>query len=271
MFQPCGKPRRPVRHLNMRTASAKISEPPGCVQHRPAALTATRFKEQVMADANSNCTLPPIPSHVNDLRGRQFGTRIVIEYRPRGGRSYWLCRCSCGREDIVYGSRLLNGESSMCRSCREKGKRKTHGKTGTPEHRAWILMTYRCYNADCKCYGRYGGRGIIVCEHWRNSFENFLEDMGPRPSRQHSIDRFPNTKGNYEPGNCRWATRKQQQRNLKSNRLIEFRGETLCVSEWAERLGVDRHRIYDRLNRGWSDESAITEPFIKNRSHGKSS
>ena len=113
----------------------------------------------------------------------------------------------------------------------------THGCTGTPTYRAWQDMIQRCYNPRRTRYPMYGGRGITVCQRWRESFEAFLKDMGTSPSPRHSIDRIDNN-GNYEPGNLRWATAKEQSRNQRRNRVLTYQGETLCIAEWAERLGV---------------------------------
>lgn len=119
-------------------------------------------------------------------------------------------------------------------------------------------MRERCESPKARYYHRYGGRGISVCERWLK-FENFLADMGERPPRM-SLDRFPNNDGNYEPGNCRWATNLQQHRNKSSNRLISHEGETLTVTEWAERFGIQRAALYERLKRGYIPP----ELFMKN-------
>jgi hypothetical protein len=119
-------------------------------------------------------------------------------------------------------------------------------------------MRDRCRNPKHRAYKNYGGRGITVCERW-NSFENFYADVGDRPSPKHSIDRIDNDLG-YEPGNVRWADQKTQSRNSRRNRLVAINGETLCLQDWAERMGLGRCTIYDRLRRGWSIERALTTP-----------
>jgi hypothetical protein len=127
--------------------------------------------------------------------------------------------------------------------------------TGTPEYRTWRHILIRCENENAKCYYRYGGRGIKVCERWHR-FESFLEDMGMKPSALHSIDRIdPN--GHYEPGNCRWATTVEQARNKRNNRLVEIDGETLTVAEWGERSGVNMKVICSRLDKGWDPRRAV--------------
>lgn len=125
------------------------------------------------------------------------------------------------------------------------------------EFSSWRNINRRCSDPAYQQWKDYGGRGIRVCDRWRESFANFLADMGPRPSREHSIDRIDNSK-NYEPTNCRWATRVEQMRNMRRNRWIEFRGETLLISDWAKRLNVPCHTITMRLSRGWSVERALS-------------
>lgn len=149
---------------------------------------------------------------------------------------------------------------------RVRGVRR-HGESGgatprTPEYRAWRGMMQRCYLPTLSNYDRYGGRGIRVCERWREpgrGFENFVADVGRRPSSAHSLDRI-NTHGDYEPGNVRWATPEQQQGNRTISRVVTFRGETLHLCEWARRLGVPHGRLVGRLKGGWDIERALTEP-----------
>jgi len=126
-------------------------------------------------------------------------------------------------------------------------------------------MKDRCLNENSDAYFRYGGRGIKICQRWADSFEAFLEDMGPRPSLQHSIDRFPDNNGNYEPGNCRWATSKQQQRNRNITTLLSFRGESKPLTEWADLIGIRCSVIEKRLRIGWSVEKALTAPIDQKR------
>ena len=132
----------------------------------------------------------------------------------------------------------------------------------TPEYLAWNSMRHRCHNPRRKDFANYGGRGIVVCEKWREDFSAFLKDVGKRPSRKHTLDRIRNDK-NYEPGNVRWATRKDQARNRRSNRLLSYNGERLTITEWAERAGVSRETFHFRLERGWSMAKAVTTPLQK--------
>jgi hypothetical protein len=140
----------------------------------------------------------------------------------------------------------------------------THGKTRSPEYLVWIDMRRRCRNQNRSDFGRYGGRGIQVCERWQ-SFENFYADMGPRPDGT-SLDRVDNN-GNYEPENCRWATPLQQGNNKSNNRLIAIGGELVPVAEAARRSGINQQAIHRRLKLGWSDADALMTPVRKQRNN----
>ena len=138
----------------------------------------------------------------------------------------------------------------------------THGMRNTPEYQAWNGMKARCHNPNDKAFKWYGARGVIVCKKWRSSFAAFFADVGARPSRLHSIDRFPNPLGNYEPENCRWATDKQQNRNRgEFNSTITIQGVTLTVAEWCELRGLNASAVYKRIENGWDRSKAITEPI----------
>ena len=145
-----------------------------------------------------------------------------------------------------------------------------HGLTGTPEHRSWLSMITRCYGSDPSRgdFHLYQGAGVQVCHRWRESFLNFLADMGPKPSNRHSIERI-DSRGDYELANCRWATPKEQARNTSRNRRISHRGITLTLVEWSERTGLKREVIADRLNRGWSVKRALTTQLTTSRNRNK--
>lgn len=137
--------------------------------------------------------------------------------------------------------------------------KRTHGATVggfSPEFESWRAMMERCTNPNHKRWHRYGGRGITVCERWRN-FANFLADMGPRPEGR-TLDRYPNGDGNYEPGNCRWATVKEQNQNRVSGRLVTYGGVSLTASAWARRFGWRDSVVRERLLAGWPIERALT-------------
>lgn len=116
------------------------------------------------------------------------------------------------------------------------------------EYQSWVGIKDRCLNPNHKSWHNYGGRGIKICKRWRHSFKNFLDDMGPKPSARHTIDRYPDKNGHYEPNNCRWATHKEQARNRRDNVLLTFKGQTKCLQEWSEELGIGLgtlcHRLY---------------------------
>jgi len=140
---------------------------------------------------------------------------------------------------------------------------KIHGHAlkfnASPEYKSWSGIIQRCCNPKSPAYNRYGGRGIKVCPEWRDSFQKFLKHVGCRPTPTHSIDRIDNN-GNYEPGNVRWATIKEQAQNKRTNQKVTYNGETLCVSEWSRRLGIGGKVIGNRLNKGWSAKDALTTP-----------
>ena len=151
-----------------------------------------------------------------DLTDRQFGCWTVIaRAHSRLGKVRWLCRCACGAELTVAASALLQGTSKSC-GCLKLSTRAwnfKHGESsGSAEYDAWLHMRQRCLNPKSRVYERYGGRGITICERWLDSFEAFLADMGRKPSARRSLDSIDNN-GDYEPGNCRWATARQQNGN----------------------------------------------------------
>ncbi len=151
------------------------------------------------------------------MAGRKFGLMSVIARAPendRHGNVRWECQCECGRPIVVLGSSLRTGNTTSCGLCLRAERTRTHGLSETRVYKTWTAMKDRCSNPKNKAYANYGGRGIAVCDRWMNSFESFYADVGDRPSDQHSIDRI-NNDGNYEPSNCRWATKSQQQSNQR--------------------------------------------------------
>jgi hypothetical protein len=133
--------------------------------------------------------------------------------------------------------------------------------TESAEYRAWQHMKERCSNRRVHNYHRYGGRGIKVCDRWQESFENFFADMGPRPSSEYSLDRYPNPDGDYEPGNCRWATVRQQTRNRRTNRLLSYIGREQTLTDWCEEFDLVPSIVSTRLRRGWTVERALATPM----------
>lgn len=199
--------------------------------------------------------------------GTRFGKLVVVgesESRksPSGQtKRRMMCKCDCGNETVSLLTNLRKGHSTSCGCTQRAAGRgnRTHGYSGTPTYRAWQDMIQRCHNPARPGYATYGARGIVVCQRWRDSFEAFLEDMGEVPSPSRSIDREDND-GNYEPGNCRWATRQEQSRNTTRNINLTHNGETACLAEWADRLGMSYGTLHSRLLTGWSVEDALTIP-----------
>lgn len=202
------------------------------------------------------------------LEGQRFNRLLVLAFVGRavpdrnGCRALlYRVRCDCGTEKVVRGCAVANGSTVSCGCFRDAMKsewKKTHGRTGTPEYSTWRGMIRRSHSGTADCAADYKGRGIRVCERWLK-FENFLADMGPRPSPAHSIDRIDNG-GHYEPGNCRWATSVQQNRNRRSNRPVTAKGRTRLVVEWAADLGITPEALAWRLDHGWPPDRAVSQP-----------
>jgi hypothetical protein len=130
------------------------------------------------------------------------------------------------------------------------------------EHNSWRAIVQRCTNPNDRVYPRYGGRGVTVCERWLESFEAFLVDVGPAPSQEHTIDRIDNACG-YEPGNVRWATQQEQQRNRTNNRYLTANGQTKLIEDWAKDIGISVHTLWTRVSRGWPDDEVVNTPLRK--------
>lgn len=204
------------------------------------------------------------------LEGQKFGRWLVLE-RSHANSHYsyfWSCVCDCGTRRNVLQKSLLSGLSRSCGCLKREVASETskkHGLSNTKEYKIWAGIKDRCHNPDTPSYKNYGARNIRVCQRWLDSFEDFMEDMGERPSPLHTVDRINNNEG-YFPSNCRWATRKQQQRNSRQNRLLTYMGKTLCVAEWSEVIGIEDKVLRSRIERGWSVEKALTTPVNLNLS-----
>jgi hypothetical protein len=177
------------------------------------------------------------------------------------------CECSCGGVVRVRFYSVRSGHTLSC-GCLQRDRvsetsaivHRTHGESRrTAEYSTWSGMLRRCLNPNERCYGRYGGAGISVCDSWRTSYETFLSDMGRRPSDAHSIDRI-DPLGNYEPENCRWATATEQSRNRSDRQRLSIGEVAMLVSEWSEKSGIPVKIICQRLARGWNTERAVWEP-----------
>lgn len=207
-------------------------------------------------------------SKVNDLTGQRFG-RFVVLTRVENGKNrkaQWLCRCDCGTEKIVHGYNLRTGRSKSC-GCYQKdliaqvGKsHATHGLSHTRLYAIWNGMVRRCHNPKAQRYDDYGGRGITVCDEWKNDFMAFREWALSNGYRDDlSIDRKDNDKG-YSPENCRWATDLDQANNMSSNKLLTYNGKTQNMKQWSEELGISYMALICRFERGWSVEKALSTP-----------
>lgn len=186
------------------------------------------------------------------------------EANAADGGTAWLCRCDCGVERTVAGVYLRRGFTRSCGCLKEDtlAKRSTkhghaHAGSLSKTYNTWIGMVERCTNEKHVRWDRYGGRGIKVCGRWRD-FRNFLADMGEKPDGM-TIEREDND-GNYEPGNCKWATRAEQAQNKSSSRILECRGRKQTVAQWSRELGISQPTIATRLQRGWSEERTLTTP-----------
>jgi hypothetical protein len=192
----------------------------------------------------------------------------VKEYAGKSscGNSMWNCVCDCGNSKTVEGSHLRSGATKSC-GClsKEFPHNFKHGQSKrgltTQIYKCWVQIMQRCYNPKHKHYKNYGGRGIKVCDRW-HVFENFYVDMGDCPLGL-SLDRRDNN-GNYELGNCRWATSKEQMNNREYNVWYTHKGETKNITQWARHLGMSVATLCARLNElGWSIEKALTTPVRK--------
>lgn len=201
---------------------------------------------------------------MRDLTGRVFGRWVVVGLAYRTTKAaYWQCRCECGNVKDVRDTTLLNGESSSCGwgKCHHAYRHGASGYTITKAYRSWRHMVQRCTNPNKPEYHRYGGRGVKVCDRWK-SFPEFLEDMG-NPAEGMTLDRI-DSNGDYEPSNCRWATRKQQGANTCRVINITYNGETRNIREWAAHLGMKYRTLTQRLNTyHWPIDKAFNAPITK--------
>lgn len=206
-----------------------------------------------------------------DLTGQRFGRLTVIrrdEVNASDGHASWICRCDCGKIISARSSLLRQGKTKSC-GCLARdltvARSKTHGMSRTKVHRIWSGMKQRCFHVSDNAYSHYGGRGITICDEWRDDFVAFydyvskLEHFG---EEGYSLDRI-NNEGNYEPGNVRWATVKQQARNRRTSHTVEINGEKVTVTEIASRAGVGRTTVNRRLAKGEVGEQLFRPPICQ--------
>lgn len=192
-----------------------------------------------------------------DLTDQKFGLWTVVKYAyKRNGLHYWHCKCDCGNEEVILAGSIKEKQNYSKCYCNLDGRSKTR------LYKIWDSIKGRCNNPKNRHYKNYGGRGIRICDRWEDSYDNFKDDMGEPASPKHTIDRI-DINGNYEPRNCRWATRKQQANNRYCSVYWTVNGKTQTISEWAHETGIYRGTLTGRVERGWSIEKAVTTPVRK--------
>jgi hypothetical protein len=196
-----------------------------------------------------------------DIAGQKFNRLTIIRHMGTNNlrQAVWLANCDCGNSIEVTTATVTYGHVKSCGCAKRDAVSKNaikHNKRRTREYTTWCLMKARCNNPKNPAYPSYGGRGIKVCDRWQSSFENFLADMGEKPSSNYSIDRIDND-GNYEPDNCRWATSSQQFANTRRSRHIEYKGESLTLNEWARKQGINPNTLRARIEAGWNLKKAL--------------
>jgi hypothetical protein len=200
-----------------------------------------------------------------DVVGQKFGRYLVIaksNKRTKANKQMVFCKCDCGTEREVVVNNLRSGLTTSCGCWKDEktgARMKKHGFSKNNMYYRYRAMIRRCYDPLHKEFHNYGGRGIKVCDRWLNSVENYMEDMGEAPFYMASIDRIDND-GDYFKENCHWATKKEQSINRRTTKMIEFNGESLCLADWARKLGFDKQVVQKRLKRGWTVEEAIKSP-----------
>lgn len=201
-----------------------------------------------------------------DITGQTFGrlTTLGPVNRASNRQIMWLCRCDCGNLSTVQGNDLRRLHSLSCGCYNTENQitvHTTHGLSDDPLYETWCHIIGRCYLSADKSYPNYGGRGIIISDMWRHDFQAFYDHVSQLPNfrkKGYTLDRIDND-GDYEPGNVRWATQKEQCRNQRRNRMLSYNGETKCLAEWADDTGISRANLWNRLNLGWTVERTLTQ------------
>lgn len=213
-----------------------------------------------------------------DLIGQKFEHLTVIargkdKYSKKGQRrKYWICECDCDNKTIIEVREdcLISKHTKSC-GCSKKnnGGQITHGMTGTRIHNVWRSMKGRCYNPNNTIYKYYGGRGIKICEEWLNDFQKFYKWAMENGYNDNLTIERKNVNGNYEPNNCKWATRIEQANNKNSNHFLEFNGEIHTIAEWGRITRINQNIIERRINDlGWSVKDALSvEAMIGNNQY----
>ena len=198
-------------------------------------------------------------NHKNILTVLGFAKKV-------GKRKFVRCSCECGGECVIRSDHVEKKGHCGCLTKQNLGVgMRTHGMYQRREYGIWVQMRERCTNPKSIAYQFYGERGVSVCDEWDNSFQAFIDHIGLSPSKSHTLDRI-DCAGNYEPGNVRWATRKQQARNTSRNVMVTAHGKTMTVADWAEEKGVAYHVLAYRIRKGWDHQRAIDEPLDMSKS-----
>lgn len=203
-------------------------------------------------------------SAFKDLTGQKFTNLTAIERDfSKTSRVHWLCKCDCGNIRSVISKDLISGHSKSCGCLKIEALVKrstTHNMGHSSEYKIFYDMLKRCHNPNSSHYHNYGGRGVSVCEEWRESFELFYTHIGPRPSTAHSVDRIDNNLG-YQPGNVRWSTDIEQANNKRNTTRLSYNNMTMTLREWSEYTGIKLRSLRCRVDRGWSAERILTTPI----------
>lgn len=194
-----------------------------------------------------------------DLTGQKFNMLTALEFHKKNEsrKTFWYCKCDCGNIVSVRSDQLKSGNTKSCGCWKRKTdainarKNHTHKMSGTPLYASWQRIKARCFNKNSPDYPDYGGRGITVCDEWKNDFEKYKEwALQNGYEKNLSIDRI-NNDGNYEPSNCRWADDTQQAYNRRSNVFLEYKGVTKNITKWAEESGINKGTFMTRYYRGY--------------------
>lgn len=235
-----------------------------------------RTKERIVSGETKSCGCGLGKTPTVNIEGMRFGRLVALRPIPNSGKSggylKWVFKCDCGREIVRSGKMVRSGYISSCGCLKRDYLRSKnaptykHGRSNTPEFHIWSGMIHRCTNPNSKAYKNYGGRGIKVCDRWRNSFENFLADMGERPSKEYSIDRI-DVNGNYEPTNCRWVLWEIQCQNKRNTKYFEYQGVKHSLREWCNIYGVKEATVKNRIskNRGYSFEELFSPNSLQKK------
>ena len=204
---------------------------------------------------------------IKDITGLKFGKWLVLSLSEerKKNRIAWLCRCDCGKEKVLIGSYLKSGKLKGCH-CDDSmigiDYRAKHGRRNTPEYNSWQSMKKRCYDPTNENFKHYGGRGIIVCDRWIDSFENFFKDMGIKPSLKHTIDRI-DTNGNYSLENCKWSTPIEQGNNKRNCIILTMDSKQMTLKQACVMKNIPSGLVYNRVQHGWSIEEALNTPRMR--------